>query len=143
MVSGTAAEAGRTRPRPLVLLVVAGLAVAVLVGGLLWTRRGVAGTSERVTLEWQCANSIFWPSDARAGGDRWWAGHDPVVTGSVITDGSPPHSFDPPRHEAAGTLRYDTEETATFHSDAGGTMPMMRQPPGRFYTTDCTATAFR
>ncbi len=146
------------RRRPALVALSVLLVVALAGAVVLWRSRGRAGTSERVRLEWTCANFIFWPMPDPAGGvgnemvmggapgggdDIWYAGHDPVTRGPIQT-GQGPSWIDPPRRWADGTLRFDTDDTATFVSDAGGTMAMRREPPGpRFYRTDCAFGSLR
>lgn len=131
---------GQSRVRQLAAL---GL-LLVLLGGLAvygwqWhADRSYVGSSQRVELRWDCGNGIFW-TDAGTG-IKWWAGHDPVMTGAIETaPRDAPDRTDPiSMKHAAGTVHFDTRETATFTSDAGGTMPLTRQEPGKFYTMDCT-----
>jgi hypothetical protein len=95
--------------------------------------RSYVGTSEAVTIKWDCANGLFWTGPA---GHRWWAGHDPVPTGELDT--APPTNDDIlPTRTATGTMHYDTRMTATFTSDAGGTLTFIRQPSEAFYFADC------
>lgn len=128
----------RTDPRRRSVLVALSLLLVVaLVGAVvLWRARGRAGTTERVRLEWTCGNGIFWPTPGPSGGESWWAGHDPVTSGPIQTGQGP--GTDLPRRWADGVLRFDTDDSATFVSDAGGTMALRREPSGmRFHTADC------
>ncbi|MGZ4681697.1 MAG: hypothetical protein ACXV8G_04485 [Acidimicrobiales bacterium] len=116
----------------------ASVLVCLLLGiGANWTwswyqDRSYVGSSERVTLDWDCTNGISWTGPA---GHRWWAGHDPVPTGTLDTAPTTPGT--PDYHHATGTLHYDSRMTATFTSDAGGTLTFTRQPSRAFYTADC------
>ena len=59
-----------------------------------------------------------------------------MPTGALDT--SPPTGDEPlPYHHAKGTMHYDTRTTATFTSDAGGTVTFTRQPSTAFYSLGC------
>ncbi len=140
----SASRPGDPRRRAAVIVLSALLLVAVVAAVQLWRSRGRAGASERAHLEWTCGNGIFWPTPDPVGGfptgeDVWWAGHDPAPLGPIQTGQGP--GSDLPRRWADGVLRFDTDDSATFVSDAGGTLVLTRQPPNRFYTADCNLAA--
>jgi hypothetical protein len=120
------------RSRP-VWLVIAAVALIVLVAiGFSWWRDDVhyVGATRRVELGWECSNGIHFDGPA---GTRWWAGHNPITSGTIETTDPAIHSH----HEGTGTVHFDSAETATFTSDAGGTMPFVRERSGQLFTLDC------
>lgn len=131
-----ATSASPHRRRAVVAVAVVVCVVVVAVGWRWWSARSYVGTTQRVALEWDCWNGIFW-TDAEHGA-RWWAGHDPKITGTIETEPRTPGGPNGIKH-AAGTVRIDTDDTATFVSEAGGRMPLTLDPPGRFHTADCAA----
>ena len=85
-------------------------------------------------LTWSCTNGIQWP--ATTNGAFWWAGHDPVADGKVITATAGRDSVGIPIHRATGRLNFDSRNRATFHSDAGGTI-VHRIGAGTLLTAVC------
>jgi hypothetical protein len=95
------------------------------------------GRTVAAHFDFQCTNDIFWVDPAS--GYRWWAG-DPAPIPAKF-DTSAPTSGDLaglPYHHAQGTLHFDSSKTATFRSDAGGRLPMTREPRNVFHTMECS-----
>ncbi len=113
----------------------------MLIAGAGWVWRRAAspyiGTSQRVALEGECGNGIFWRDPDT--GTSWWAGSGPRAAGPLDTE-APSGDSSLPRRHADGTLRFLTRNHATFTSDAGGSLTLTRQPKDRFYDASCSLT---
>ena len=121
--------------RVVVIVVVAMTLLVLAFGWRWWSDRSYVGTAQRVALDWDCWNGIVW-IDA-GNGVRWWAGHDPLIVGTVETAPRTANNVNGIKH-ATGTIRFDTVDTAVFTSDRGGTIALTRDPPGTVHTADCT-----
>jgi hypothetical protein len=130
-----------TRPEGGVRRAVMTVLLVVVLGGLAaygwaWHEdRSYVGSSQPATLTWTCYNAIFW-SDPHTG-IMWWAGDSPAASGTIETSNDGQASSVMRVKHAAGVVRFDSRETATFTNDRGATMPLTRQEPDTFYTMEC------
>ena len=99
------------------------------------------GRTVAAHFDFQCTNDLFWRDPAS--GYQWWGGDPAPVPAKFDTSPTTPGDLAGlPYHHARGTLHFDSAKTATFTSDAGGRLPMTRQPrSGRFYTLECSIEA--
>jgi hypothetical protein len=134
------------------------VAVILLVGGAAgarwWHYRSYVGTSRQTILQWGCVNDIFYEDTSRTydwwaalvGQKRrrleWWAGR-PKASGPIETAEPKPQQRGFALHEARGRIHFDSLTKATFTSDAGGTMPMVREPASSGHTDECLLSRVR
>ena len=113
------------------LLLLPLLALVLVAGaGSAWYRAayGHVGTSQRLTLQWDCWNAIRWRNPATA---AWWRASEPIGPVKADLSGYPDH------WSAAGTLRFVARNEATFTIDAGGSLTLHPEPKNAMYTASC------
>jgi len=93
-----------------------------------------SGQTRVASFDFDCYNGVFWGDSKTAYG--WWAGHDPVVPDNFDTAPTTPGT--PPYHHSTGHMHFDNETQATYTSDAGGQLLLVRQPLHQFHTADCS-----
>ena len=87
--------------------------------------RSYVGSTAAASLTWTCWNGIFWTDPDT--GIKWWAGEDRrVIEGPIesATSGITKDQSGLPIRNATGSIHFDTRETATFTSAAGGHLPL-------------------
>jgi len=92
-----------------------------------------SGQTRAVSFDFDCYNSIGW-QDAKTS-YLWWAGDHPAAP--VDFDTAPTVPGSPPYHHSSGQLHFDNETQATYTSDAGGQLVLVRQPLHQMYVATC------
>jgi len=145
VASGDGADAGRPRSflrrHWIGAIALVGLLATAGFGIARWATRSHApdytDQTRHIELTFDCTNAIFWTDPASS--YRWWAG-DPAPVPASNFDTSPPTKGSLaaiPVHHVSGILHFDTASRATFVSDAGGRLPMTREPRHVLHTMEC------
>lgn len=94
----------------------------------------LGGTSRDVTLTWECWDHVGWDQP----GSRWtWLAVGPVSS-RLPTSSHPSHfRYGFPSEVARGRMQFDSDDLATFTSDSGAGVTMIRHKDPFFQTLAC------